>query len=640
MSPRSVLVLGKRGVAELVAERLEQIGLAPELQYRHPALAVLSPAHPQGAASLREALADFRARQPDGFIHPGVSEWSDRVELPTVGQELGLPVVCPPAKVLSLFANRLTLVAEAEHLGIPNLLIAPDPIHTVREIEKLLRGQKQRFPFVLKAVRGGKGLGLQVVYEPEDLVKKLPLWFEQLRGNLGEVILMAERYLEGGRYISIPFARLPDGTTRVFPSVDASLQCRFRKVIEFCPATGLDAEVEAQLAKWTGELAARCGYIGVGCLEFLVDGTRAYLMEGLARLNSGFHLWEQVAGTNAVAWQMAAMQMASGPDLPEVKPAPDRAHGLALRVFAEDSLLQLPQPGRLREASERRHWRFPGAEARLSHAFEAGEEVRAEDRGLLTTLWVTADAREKAVMVARGVLDELWIAGSLQTNERFMAELLAHPWVKEGVFHAGFVDEEFIPAVRPPPDLVGTFAAICADIADPGDVPARWAVGDQWVKLPDEEDRAFQVAERWNVADGAGKPRVGSSGTVALPEGGTARFSAYPLRATDAAGGEGGRWQVRVGRWALPVKRVLGTADRRKPKPRVLAIIPGRVHSILFREGAVVPPHEPFIIVESLGMLVPHALPVEVRIQRWKVGPEERVQAGQELADFEVLSKP
>jgi biotin carboxyl carrier protein len=68
-------------------------------------------------------------------------------------------------------------------------------------------------------------------------------------------------------------------------------------------------------------------------------------------------------------------------------------------------------------------------------------------------------------------------------------------------------------------------------------------------------------------------------------------------------------------------------------------MIPGRVHSVLFRGGATVPAHEPLLIVESLGMLIPHALPVEVRIHRWKVAAEDRVFAGQELAEFEILAK-
>jgi len=96
---------------------------------------------------------------------------------------------------------------------------------------------------------------------------------------------------------------------------------------------------------------------------------------------------------------------------------------------------------------------------------------------------------------------------------------------------------------------------------------------------------------------------------------------------------------VRLGNWVMVTRRVPGKSAE-KPKPKVASLIPGKVHSILYRDGAIVQAHEPILIVESLGMLIPHALPVDVRIDRWKVIPEQVVHAGQELAEFQVLAKP
>ncbi len=71
----------------------------------------------------------------------------------------------------------------------------------------------------------------------------------------------------------------------------------------------------------------------------------------------------------------------------------------------------------------------------------------------------------------------------------------------------------------------------------------------------------------------------------------------------------------------------------------ILSLVPGRVHAILFRGGAVVPAHRPLLIIESLGMLVPHALPVQVRILKWRVATDSEIPSGEELADFEILSR-
>ena len=239
------------------------------------------------------------------------------------------------------------------------------------------------------------------------------------------------------------------------------------------------------------------------------------------------------------------------------------------------------------------------------------------------------------MIIARGVLDELWIAGTLQTNERFLAELLAHPWVKAGHFHAGFVDEEFLPPVEPSVEVLKALIQVCeacplAVPLDEGPAPTpdqyRWAIADRWVRDPGGKGAPWLAPPKlFNLAAGAGV-----SGTVKLSDGMTVRAAAFPLGPD--------RWQARVGAWAITVRRGLKrpSAVAKAQGPRVLALVPGRVHSVLFRKGALVPAHEVFLIIESLGMLVPHALSKEARVRRWKVAAEDMVSAGQELAEFEI----
>jgi hypothetical protein len=251
---------------------------------------------------------------------------------------------------------------------------------------------------------------------------------------------------------------------------------------------------------------------------------------------------------------------------------------------------------------------------------------------LVGHLWVLAEDPKRAFTITRGVLEELWFAGSLQVNDRFLLDLLSHAWVQEGMFHAGFVDEEFIPAVRPPAEILNLFPGVCAAhpqlASDQGTF--RWAVGDQWVKssvLPEWKDGP----NFWKVD---GKPGV--SGWIQGTEGRALRVMAHPLPLNDH------KWQVRIGKWIFPVRRVAtgGPAQAQQKKsrlshPPLLALVPGRVHSLLFRPGAIVPAHEPLLILESLGTLVPHALPVEIRICGWSCAKEDLVQAGQELAKLE-----
>jgi acetyl-CoA carboxylase biotin carboxylase subunit len=635
---RPVLVLGHAGgpfgAAGLISESLRNEGFTPEFSPEP-----LPSLHdPNALEALRALLRSFAERTRDAVgaaVHPGVTVWAERPELATLGEELGLDVICPPPRVLALFANKLNLLGEADRLGIPHLVTSFDPIYSVREIEKLIYNQalaRKPFPFVLKAVRGGGSFGIFVVHEANELERKISLWVEQVRRNLGEVTLFPERYIEGARHIVLPFARFIDGRFKTFPATDASLQCRYRKVVEFCPASRVGAVAESRMAEHARKLAEHVGYVGVGALEFLVEDDRCYLVEGTARLNTGFHLWERVAGTSAVAWQLAALEGCPPGQEPIPSPRPEWRSGIALRLYAEDSLLQLPQPGEVFEVSSKREWHLGGSiSAELDLHVEAGVQVRPSDYGMVGMLWCGAPDAKKALNVARGVLDELWIAGSIQTNERFLAELLAHPWVKEGIFHAGFVDEEFLPAVRPSAEVLGLFPSVLQSTL-PGEPSTggvvRWAVGDQWVKPgPPAEIR---WADGPRLFEHEGLPGV--SGSVEVEDGHKLRVCAFPLSEN--------KWQVRIGEWVLSVRRIARVPGEKPQRaPKLFSLIHGRVHSLLYREGSVVPAHEPLAVLEALGALVPHSLPVEVRITHWCVAAEAIVKAGDVLAEFELTSK-
>lgn len=648
LRPRKVLVLGSVAMARLIGEELEGEGFQVYLheEDQGPSHQYISPSplpdlrDPNGLEKLRAIFIDFLDKHSEGgrflcYVHPGTSIWGERPELPILGQELGIQVICPPARVLSLFGNKLSFLSEAEKLGIPNLLLSPDPMHSLREIEQ----KKFSYPMVLKAIKGGLVAGHYVVHDAEELRSGFALWAEQLRSVSGEVILLAERYLEGARQLVLPFVRFLDGRFQTFPIVDASLQCRHRKMIEFCPAPAVDLESVEKVNDWTKFLAEASGYVGVGTLEFLVDSSRAYLIGGSARLNQSFRIWEEVAGTRAVNWQLAAFEGHSEERCQRLVSRVSHRkwnYAVSVRLYSEDPILQLPQPGFLQEMGEQRHWVFPNAEAILDLSVKQGHSISPFSSGFLGTLTVGVEDSSQLITVARGVLEEIWFAGSLHTNERFIAELFDHPWVQEGVFHSGFVDEDFLPAIRPPHEFLQVFATVCSLIhvkenLGTSDSGVRWAVGDQWVKPDPHCFKWTESPQFWTRTDQEGQG-TGLSGWVEISSGRKLRICAFPTRE--------GRWQVRLGNWVLIVRRVVAGAKTSEGKfSRITALVPGRVHSLLFQEGAFVPAHEPLLMIESLRTQVPHAVPVDIRILRWKVSAEDVVQAGDDVLDFEVVTK-
>lgn len=613
-----------------------------------PAISFPLPGVEEAPARFRDFLKAALAARPDTqLLHPGTTPWADRPELPTLCQELQLTAIAPPRTVLSLFANRLTLLSEARDLGVEHLILKFDPLGSVREVRQFAL-QHRRYPFVLKSVRGDGDLTVFVVHSEEDIDRRLPLWMEQLQRNVGQSLLVPERYVESSRYIVAPFARLQDGTLHAFPLVDASLQSGFKRLIEFCPAEGIDAGIEKTIRRWTREIADHSRFSGVGCLHFLVDGVGAYLVGGSARLEAEYRLWESVDGASAVAWQVAAFRGLGERDAPRSSPADAGrpASALVARIFAEDPLLRLPQPGKVHELTEIREAAGEGWSANLSLGIACGENISARgdaiEHGLLGSLWVGGTSRKKALEGARSFLSrESWIAGTLQTNERYLAELVVHPFVRGGHFHAGFIDEEFLPPLRPPAEIQRLFATLGASLVrapEPEEGTAnawRWAVGNV-LAAPDPAEVDWIEGPRITRAVDS---RPSLTGRVRLSSGEQLRVSAWPLGTANE-----NRWQMRAGLWSQSVKRLPPAVAAAAAKPgapalrKLSALVSGRVHSILYREGSAVASHEPLVVVESLRMLVPHAIPREGRIVRWLVKPEQQVTTGDELAEITLLS--
>ena len=118
--------------------------------------------------------------------------------------------------------------------------------------------------------------------------------------------------------------------------------------------------------------------------------------------------------------------------------------------------------------------------------------------------------------------------------------------------------------------------------------------------------------------------RSGVSGTLKLGANPKVRVCAFPVWPN--------RWQVRIGDRFFLVRRSNGVSQSH----HLFAQATGQVHSIRFREGSSVPPHEAALVLESNQVLVSHAFPLKVKIKKWNVKSEDSVTQGQVLAEIEI----
>lgn len=509
------------------------------------------------------------------LIHPGVGPESEEAAFYTRAHDRGLIPLMPHPKHLAWCANKLELLRSAESQGLRTLLLHEEPVANLAELENLIESRGLRFPLVLRAVFGGGSQGVWVVKDHQDLREKAPRWLDLLRLKQSQPLVFLERFLSESRHWVLGFCRRASGEVQ-FPWLsEASLQSRCRKLIEWhvpadlgpslFGAERLDDKTLREMKDSAERLLAHVGFVGVGAMEFLADPTGPHLVEVLPRLPTHWAAWEEASGIDPIAFQLEVYTGESFAEAP-------RAHapwvGVA-RVIAEDAMLELPRPGEVHEL------RAPDAPAWVSD-LQKGSRSPAGD-SILGVVLGRGESFDDARRALLAQLDALWVAGTVATNSRALRELLEHPFVREMHFHAGFVDEDFVPTLQPPESVVSAVRAALA--AAPG---------------PDGSLRADGV--------------VG-----------------YPLPADPR------RVRFRAGIWGIDARRK-GASTAPAGVLELRALCGGTVRALFFREGARIPAHESALWIESLRQLVPHALPRDLSLERWLVSPGTAVAEGQVLA--------
>ncbi len=629
--PPTVLVLGEGAVTKQIQKDLESLGLfailIDELRIPLEQQELPKPSDIDAQDRLSFILETFRNHGPEHtWVHPGVTVWSERHEFEGWARKVGVSAITSPARVLSMCWNHLNLIKTAEKLGIPTLMLSDDPLTSIREIEdqlKRLVGQNQAtLPFVLKsAYRMRGGYGQRVIRGLEELSEWVPVWMNQLQDQTGESILFVERYLESARSYVQPFVRFQNGDLNFFPITDASLMVAGKTWIEVCPAQNMDQDLQDRIEAHTRTLADQIGFVGIGMFVFLSDGVEVYLIQAISRIHTGYNLWEKIARTQAVAWQMAALAPSLIPVRPQARARLDAASpicGVHLKIFAEDTYLKLPHPGEVHEVSEKTEWSDLTKDATLMWDVHPGQKVDWRSSGSLGQLTVFSPTWREVLQSARDVMKEIWISGSIQTNERFLSELLGHPWVEESMFYTGFVDEEFIPKQIPSAHWYALMIRAVSEVSAPLKENESWLWMNQ--RLP-----ALSAAPpiHWNSR----MEFITSNGFRGVKgfihnNGNLEQICVCPVTYQ--------RVIVRIQNWFFSLRR----SEKGRPL-QLMALTSGRVHSVFFKEGAIVEPKHCVLIVESLQCLISHKLPVKVKLKNLRVKAEDEVTLGQELAELE-----
>ena len=394
-----ILIANRGEIACRIIRACQKLGVKTVAVYSDPdvgALHVLQAdeAYPIGPAPASESYLNIvkiievaRSSQSEA-IHPGYGFLSENAAFALACREAGIKFIGPSPDVLARMSDKLVARNIAKKAGLPTL---PGTSSVVGDRNALKRAKKLGFPLMVKAAEGGGGIGMQIVYSPEELDPIIDRARHQARSSFGSSKLYFERYLEHASHIEVQIIADEDGKVVHLLERDCSVQRRNQKILEIAPSMKLNAKQRKSLSKNAVKLAKHIGYTNAGTVEFLVSSVgETYFLEMNKRLQVEHGITEMITGMNLVETQIC---IAAGQTLPfkqkEVKP-----HGYAAeaRIYAEDPSTFLPSAGVITKCE------LPQLDenVRLDSCVYTGYEVGIHYDPLLGKLMCWGETRDEA----------------------------------------------------------------------------------------------------------------------------------------------------------------------------------------------------------------------------------------------------
>ena len=398
----------------LLAEEAVCIGPPPATQSYLNMAALMSTAELTGASA----------------IHPGYGFLSENADFAESVERSGFTFIGPTAETIRLMGDKTSAIQEMQAAGVPCVPGSGGPLPE-DEAENKRIARKVGYPVLVKAVSGGGGRGMHVVYEESSLISAIDMARREAASAFGNPAVYMEKYLETPRHIEIQVMADSHGNVIHLGERDCSIQRRNQKVIEECPAPGITEAQRAEIGEICVAACKRIGYRGAGTFEFLYENGEFHFIEMNTRIQVEHPVTEMVTGVDLVAEQL---RVAAGHELRwRQEDIEMRGHAIECRINAEHPRTFVPAPGKIEK------FHAPGGPGiRLdSHAY-GGYTVPPHYDSLLGKLIAHGDNRDSSRARLRTALSEIVVEG-IHTNITLHRHILEQP-----AYHEGGVDIHYL----------------------------------------------------------------------------------------------------------------------------------------------------------------------------------------------------
>ncbi|MEB3298718.1 MAG: biotin carboxylase N-terminal domain-containing protein [Candidatus Sericytochromatia bacterium] len=376
----------------------------------------------------QDAILEAALKSGCEAIHPGYGLLSENAAFARKVLDAGLAWVGPSPEAIARMGDKVAARAFARAAGVPVVPGTEAPVADVAEA--LIAASAIGYPVMLKAARGGGGIGMQRADGPGELEKAFKVCVARAKAYFGDGSMYVEKALDRPRHIEIQV--LADGHGRVvhLGERECSVQRRHQKVVEEAGSAAVDHALRERMGEVSLQLVRALGYVNAGTLEYLLDASGAfYFLEMNTRLQVEHPVTEAVTGVDLAVWQL---RIAAGQPLdPAIGTVPFNGHSIECRVYAEDPVTGYPSPGTLEQV------RWPDG-VRVDTFVASGSIVSPHYDPMLAKLVVHGRDRVDAMDLMEQALAATVVEG-VRTNLPLLKQVLGHPEFRSGEFDTGLL---------------------------------------------------------------------------------------------------------------------------------------------------------------------------------------------------------
>jgi len=458
MSIRKILIANRGEIALRIIRTCKEMGIktvalcpqsGEESNFIETSLAdefyYLEREGPQGYLDIKRILEIAKKALVDS-IHPGYGFLAEDWLFAKLCEKNGIKFIGPHFKILKKLEDKIEAKEVAKKIGIPILPMSDGSINSLRDLRKWILAIRP--PFVLKARKGGGGIGIRAINGEISFGEVFTIALgirRQMSMAFSDTEFFLEKYLPEAKHIE--FQIISDGKNFLhLGERECTIQRRFQKLLEESPSMFLDEKKREETAKLAIKLLKELRYRGVGTVEFLVDKDKNfYFLEVNPRIQVEHPITEARTGIDLVEQQIRISQGE------KIKFSQDDVNfsgwAIEARILAEDPQKKFqPTPGKITK------YLPPGGQGIFLHTFlHESQEIEPYFDSLLAKLISFGKDREEAISKLKRALEEFQIEG-VPTTIPFFKVLLENKDFLEGDFFTNFVEKsKILERVSPQP---------------------------------------------------------------------------------------------------------------------------------------------------------------------------------------------